>query len=282
MPYAREVHKTLDVDPGVGLHVPDHVPERRLLGSRPQAVGGARAHGVPRSCPRCRRRLARDPRHPDLPDPAAGAARRRHSSRSRSCSPRPPSLPRSWASPRSSRRRRPRAGMFAFPPLIDVKIDQPAVGDRARPRQGGGARARPPDRGAGPRRRGRRELREPLQRRRPQLQGHPAAPARGAPEPGAARGHPRHRPERPARRARLHRDDPRQRRAALAEPLPAAQRREAQRRRDPPARQALDVPRGRGCEDPAAGLRASTTRASRASSAPRATSSCRRSCSRWS
>lgn len=39
--------------------------------------------------------------------------------------------------------------------------------------------------------------------------------------------------------------------AARAQPVPAAQRREDQRRRDPPARLGARVPRGRGREDPA-------------------------------
>ena len=68
-----------------------------------------------------------------------------------------------------------KSGMFAFPPLIDVKIDQPESRDRDRPREGGRAGPQPPDGGPGPLGRGGRQLRQPLQRGRAQLQGHPAA-----------------------------------------------------------------------------------------------------------
>ena len=109
-----------------------------------QAVGGARANGV-RDPPGGAGRGRGDPRHPDVPDPAAGAARRRHSSRSSSSSPRPPRAPRSWSFAQKLQEKATASGMFAFPPLIDVKIDQPAVGDRDRSREGGRAGARPPD-----------------------------------------------------------------------------------------------------------------------------------------
>ncbi len=85
------------------------------------------------------------------------------------------------------------SGLFAFPPLIDVKIDQPQSEIADRPRQGRRAGAEPPDGRAGSRGGARRQLRQPLQHRGPQLQGDPAARARGAPEPGAAQGHLRHR-----------------------------------------------------------------------------------------
>ena len=144
--------------------------------------------------------------------------------------------------------------MFAFPPLIDVKIDQPSSEielDREKVAELGLDLQTV---GAGPRIGARRQLRQPLQHRRAQLQGDPAAPALRAPEPGAAQGHLRHRSERAARLARLHRHAAGRRHAALAQPLPAAQRGEDQRRRDPPARPGARVPGGRGREDPARGL----------------------------
>jgi multidrug efflux pump len=70
------------------------------------------------------------------------------------------------------------SGMFAFPPIIDVKIDQPQSETVHRPGQG----CRPgPQPAAGGRRSGLHgggQLRQPLQHRRPQLQGHPPDPAR--------------------------------------------------------------------------------------------------------
>ncbi len=71
-----------------------------------------------------------------------------------------------------------KSGLFAFPPLIDVKIDQPEaeiVFDRDKVAR---ARPEPPAGGAGPRSARGRQLRQPLQRRGAQLQGHPAAPTR--------------------------------------------------------------------------------------------------------
>ena len=72
--------------------------------------------------------------------------------------------------------------MFAFPPLIDVKIDQPRRRSRSIARRWrswgsiSGWWDRISDRRSG-------RLRQPLQRRRPQLQGDPAAPALRAAEP---------------------------------------------------------------------------------------------------
>ena len=113
-----------DVDPGVGLHIPDHLPERRLLGCRLQAVGGARANGV-RDPPGGPGRGRGDPRHQGVPDP-------------------PPALPGGGQFPvefviastaesaevlsfaQKLQEKATASGMFAFPPLIDVKIDQPS------------------------------------------------------------------------------------------------------------------------------------------------------------
>jgi multidrug efflux pump len=73
-------------------------------------------------------------------------------------------------------------GMFAFPPIIDTKIDQPEVElvmDRDKVAALGLDMA---DGRLGPGRAGGRQFREPLQPRRPQLQGDPAGQAHRAPE----------------------------------------------------------------------------------------------------
>jgi multidrug efflux pump len=73
-------------------------------------------------------------------------------------------------------------GMFAFPPMIDTKVDQPEVElviDRDKVAALGLDMA---DGRFGFGRAGRRQLREPLRPCRPQLQGHPAARTRRAPE----------------------------------------------------------------------------------------------------
>ena len=90
------------------------------------------------------------------------------------------------------------SGMFAFPPLIDVKIDQPQsefVIDRDKVAslglnlgQIGG------DLGG----HGRRRLRQPLRHLRPQLQGHPADRAGRPSQPRPAQGYLRHRSGRQA------------------------------------------------------------------------------------
>ncbi len=129
-----------------------------------------------------------------------------------------------------------KSGMFAFPPLIDTKIDQPADRDRDRSRQGRAARPQLAAGGRGPGRGGRRRIRQPLQHRRPQLQGDPAARSLGAAEARAAAGHLRQRAQRTAGRAQHRRHPPRRRDPAQPEPLPAAQRGHVQRRRHPPAR----------------------------------------------
>ena len=245
-PSTREVNRDGDGDPGVGVHVPDHLPDRRLLGRRPQAVGGARAHGVR--------------------DPARGAGEGRAPSpasrRSRSCRRRCPAaaqFPVEFviASTAESaeilgfaqqlQEKATESGMFAFPPLIDVKIDQPAVGDRDRPREGGGAGPRPPDASG-----------------RTSARRWAATTSTASASAGAATRSSRSslRTERlnpeqlediyvtgpdgqlvPLASIATLRDSGH---AALAQPLPAAQRREDQRRRDPPARRGARVPRGRG------------------------------------
>ena len=70
-----------------------------------------------RSCCRSRASACSRSCRPALP----GGGR----SRSSSSSPRPPSRSGSSSSPKSSRAKRPQSGLFAFPPIIDVKIDQP-------------------------------------------------------------------------------------------------------------------------------------------------------------
>ena len=90
----------------------------------------------------------------------------------------------------------------------------------------------------------RRQLRQPLQHPGPQLQGHPAGQARGAPDAGPARADLRHRRRRQAGAALDLRDAQDDDRAAGAEAVPAAQRR-AHPGRDPAGRarstQALKV-----------------------------------------
>jgi multidrug efflux pump subunit AcrB len=136
------------------------------------------------------------------------------------------------------------SGIFAFPPIIDTKIDQPQTEISINR-----------DKVAGPGRGGGRQLRQPLQRRGPQLQGHPAAPARRPAQPRAAAGHPGDRPQRPAGGALHGGDAEGLGDAAHAQPLPAAQRGQAQRRRHPAARRGAALPRDRGRPDAAQGLR---------------------------
>ena len=166
-----------------------------------------------------------------------------------------------------------KSGLFAFPPLIDVKVDQPETGDRLRPREGGAAGAGSAVGGAGRRGGGGRQLREPLQRRR-------AAATRSSPrscapsaQPRAAPGDVRERPRRPAHLPRHHRHAEGLGGAPLAQPLPAAQRGEALRRGHPPPRRGAHASsrtrRGRSCRR----ATRSTTPASRASCGWRATSS---------
>ena len=124
----REPHG--HADPGGGLHLPDHLPDRRLLGRRPQALGRAQALRPSRSCPRCRSGWPPSP----ASRPSRSCPRRcpaADSSRWSSSSPRPPRPRRSSASRQQLQQKAATSGMFAFPPLIDVKIDQPESRDRA-------------------------------------------------------------------------------------------------------------------------------------------------------
>ena len=175
------------------------------------------------------------------------------------------------------------SGKFMFADT-DLKFDQPqarVVFDRDKLRsQGVDLTQAGRDLSVAPR----RQLRQPLQHPGPQLQSHPAGQAQRAPDARSAHADVHHRRERQARSAVDVRHAADVDRAARAEALPAAQRR-AHPGRDPArrlARHGAAVPRGRGEEDPAARLHASTTPASRASCAPRGRSSSACSCCRRS
>ena len=77
------VHRRRSTDdfmsmPETDLHLPDHLPDRRLRRHGAQAVGRAQAHRRSRSCRRCSAKLSAHPRHPRRSRvTAAGAARRR-------------------------------------------------------------------------------------------------------------------------------------------------------------------------------------------------------------
>ncbi len=172
-----------------------------------------------------------------------------------------------------------KSGLFAFPPILDVKIDQQKseivldrdkVASMGMSMQSGGRRS-VLDAG--------RQLRQPLQPGRPQLQGHPADRARGAAHPRSAARHPRSRapggeliPLSSIATIRKHAIEPRS-----LNSLPAAQLRQDLGRRTPApsigASRCSKTPPRRSCPR----ATASTTRASRDSSAKKATSSCPRS-----
>ena len=145
------------------------------------------------------------------------------------------------------------SGMFAFPPLIDVKIDQPQsefVIDRDKVAalglnlgQVGG------DLGGmvGGDFVNRFDISGRSYKVIPQIQ------RVGRLNPGPAQGHLRHRPERQTDPAQHHRHPARIGRAPLAQPLPAVERGQDQRRGHPAAGRGLALPGGRGGQDPAQG-----------------------------
>ena len=231
VPMFMHVRQGAGADRGPGRHLrhrrhagqrdarPDHASRRRASTrsfrtsrrpispsrspSRPAASGAwASSRGSERKrtifqiLPEVQQQAAAHSRHPDLRRSSAGAARRRRTSRSSSSSPRRPRPRKILDFAKQLQQKAAQSGMFAFPPLIDVKIDQPQseiVIDRDKVAAAGpqpAAGRRRPRRGSG------RQLRQPLQHRRPQLQGHPADPARRPPQPRAAQGHLRHRPGR--------------------------------------------------------------------------------------
>jgi multidrug efflux pump len=89
-----------------------------------QALGRARAHHLPDPA-RSARKAARHPRHRDVPGHAAGACRAAGSFRWSSSSPRPPRPRKILAIAQQVQGGPWRAACSPFPPLIDVKIDQP-------------------------------------------------------------------------------------------------------------------------------------------------------------
>ena len=250
--------------------LPDHVPERRLRRHAREAVGGAQAqhlpdpagavrqaHGASRESARrcsCRRRC-----------------RARASSRSSSSSRRRRATKSCCATRSRSRQEAMKSGQFAFPPITDVQIDQAKteiVLDRDKIGVDG------PQHAAGRRRSlvdARRQLRQPLQHRRAQLQGHRAGRARGdrltpdqledihvtGPSGSSCR----------SARSRRSADgvEPR-----TLEPLPAAQRDQDLRRRAARRRRRAERAGRRGGAGSCRRATASTTRASRGSSVRRA------------
>ena len=167
-----------DADPRDEVHLPDHLPQRRLLGRGAQAVGRAQAHR--------------------LPDAARGAAEAsRRSPGSRPSPVLPPALPGGGNFPvefviasTAETERDPRVRQAAAAegrgerdvrlPAADRREDRPAaVGDRHRPRQGGRSWASTSQQvGAGPRRRRWAATSSTASASRPELQGHSPAPAR--------------------------------------------------------------------------------------------------------
>jgi multidrug efflux pump len=122
------------------------------------------------------------------------------------------------------------SGLFAFPPLIDVKIDQPQseiVIDRDKVAYLG---LNLQQVGADMAADGRRQLRQPLRHRRPQLQGHPADQRVDRLNPEQLKNIYVTGPGGQLVPLSTIADHPQFNRAALAEPLPAAQRRNDQRR----------------------------------------------------
>ena len=127
--------------PETQFSLPDHPPELRVRRHGAEAVGRAQAHRLRNPARRCRQKVREHPRHPDVAGPAAGAAGRRPvPGRVRHRLDRRAGAA-SWSSRGSSSRRPLQSGMFAFPPIIDVKIDQPQSEIVHRSRQGGRARA---------------------------------------------------------------------------------------------------------------------------------------------
>ena len=133
--------------------------------------------------------------------------------------------------------------------------DRPApVGDRHRPGQGGRPGPGSPAGGQRHRIHGGRQLRQPLQHRRAQLQGDPADQPDGPAQPGPAAQHLRDRSGQPAGAPEHHRHHPQLHRATIPEPLPAAQRRDHQRRGRAAPGRGPALPGGRSRQDPAQGL----------------------------
>ena len=262
--------------------LPDHVPDGGLRRHAREALGRAQAQHLPD--PGGARAQARgaspaSARRRSLPPRAAG---RRDSSRSSSSSPRRPATRSILRFAEQLAQEAMKSGSSPFRRSSTCEIDQAKTRDRHRSRQG---RLDGPQHAAGGRGPGvdaRRQLRQPLQHRRAQLQGDPADRARRAAH---------------ARAARRTSTSPgpagssmplsavatlqRRRRAAHAEPLPAAQRGEDLGRRAALARRRAQGARRRGGEDPARRAIASTTPASRGSCGKRAASSCPRWASRW-
>ena len=153
---------------------------------------------------------------------------------------------------------------------IDTKIDQPQSADRFRSRQGRGARSRH----AASRRRylgqHRRQLRQPVQHRRAQLQSDSADQTRGSLKSRAVEKHLRHRTEQPAHPAEHGRFHQPQDRRAFAQSDAAAQRGHHQRRSGRFARSGSEVSartrRTRFCQK----VTSSITPASRVSCGPKA------------
>ena len=264
--------------------LPDHASRPAASAACSSSRGTSASAPSSRSRTSCARKLARH---------------HRASARRRSCRRRCPSaghLPgrvrdrldrrattSSSASRSSSSHEAMKSGQFAFPPIIDVQIDQAEDRDRHRPRQG---RVDGPQHAAG-RRRPRRRCSAATSSTASTSTGaatrssrRSSAPARLTPD--QLERHPRHR----ARTASSSRSARSRRSTNGVEPrtlnrfqqlnavkISGVAPRGARRRR-------CKVLEDAAARDPAAGLRASTTPASRASCARRAASSCRRWASR--
>jgi multidrug efflux pump len=178
--YAAAANKVFLACPNP-VHVSDHQPDSGVRRHGGQALEGAGTDPSSRSCPRSGRSLQGIPGIQMFPVT-------------------PPALPGGGQFPvefiiastaeqdqilsfaKQIQLKAMQSKMFAFPPLIDVKIDQPQtelVIDRDKVAAMGlnlaTGRRRPGGHDG-------RQLRQPLQHRRPQLQGHPADPARGPPQ----------------------------------------------------------------------------------------------------
>ena len=124
--YTDAINREFGNMPEKDADVSTHHARQRLLRHGAQAVGRTQTHGVSDPAGGASHGEP-DPRHPDGSRPRRPRCPAAAISRWNSSSPPPPSRSRFWSFAQQMQQKAAASGMFAFPPMIDTKMDQPEV-----------------------------------------------------------------------------------------------------------------------------------------------------------